>query len=115
MWSGTSQLNAKNSMQSKAPEYLSKEVHVLGTWSFQVIFKNTENYTNKIHYFQQGKNDSVQILSHSDSNSLVIFCVSFYGFVFTVSTTTWPASWEICTLVRKQQLEMEMEQQTGTK
>ena len=31
LWSGTSQLNTKNSMQSKAPEYLSKEVHVLGT------------------------------------------------------------------------------------
>ena len=29
--------------------------------------------------------------------------------------TTWPASWEICMQVRKQQLEMDIEQQTGTK
>ena len=29
--------------------------------------------------------------------------------------TTWPASWEICMQVRKQQLELDMEQQTGTK
>ena len=29
--------------------------------------------------------------------------------------TTWPASWEICILVRKQQLELDMEQQTGSK
>ena len=29
--------------------------------------------------------------------------------------TTWPASWEICMLVRKQQLELDMEQQTGSK
>ena len=29
--------------------------------------------------------------------------------------TTWPASWEICTQVRKQQLEVDMEQQTGAK
>ena len=29
--------------------------------------------------------------------------------------TTWPASWEICMQVRKQQLEMDMEQQTGSK
>ena len=29
--------------------------------------------------------------------------------------TTWPASWEICTQVRKQQLEMDMEPQTGSK
>ena len=29
--------------------------------------------------------------------------------------TTWPASWEICMHVRKQQLELDMEQQTGSK
>ena len=27
----------------------------------------------------------------------------------------WPASWEICMQVRKQQLELDMEQQTGSK
>ena len=31
------------------------------------------------------------------------------------SQTTWPASWEICIQVREQQLELAMEQQTGTK
>ena len=29
--------------------------------------------------------------------------------------TTWPASWEICMQVRKQHLELDMEQQTGFK
>ena len=29
--------------------------------------------------------------------------------------TTWPASWEICMQVRKQQLELDMEQQTESK
>ena len=29
--------------------------------------------------------------------------------------TTWPASWETCMHVRKQQLELDMEQQTGSK
>ena len=29
--------------------------------------------------------------------------------------TTWPSSWEICMQVRKQQLELDMEQQTGSK
>ena len=29
--------------------------------------------------------------------------------------TTWPASWEICMQARKQQLELDMEQQTGFK
>ena len=28
---------------------------------------------------------------------------------------TWPASWEICMQVKKQQLELDMEQQTGPK
>ena len=29
--------------------------------------------------------------------------------------TTWPASWKICMQVREQQLELDMEQQTGSK
>ena len=29
--------------------------------------------------------------------------------------TTWPAPWEVCMQVRKQQLELDMEQQTGSK
>ena len=28
---------------------------------------------------------------------------------------TWPASWEICMQIKKQQLEVDMEQQTGSK
>ena len=30
-------------------------------------------------------------------------------------TDHWPAFWEICVQVRKQQLELDMEQQTGSK
>ena len=46
------------------------------------------------------------------------------GFVFLLGgkfwkrweyQTTWPSSWEICMQVRKQQLELDMEQQTGSK
>ena len=29
--------------------------------------------------------------------------------------TTWPASWEICMRVKKQQLELDMEQRAGSK
>ena len=29
--------------------------------------------------------------------------------------TTWPTSWKICMQVKKQQLELDMEQQTGSK
>ena len=31
------------------------------------------------------------------------------------SQTTWPVSWETCMQVRKQQLELDMDQQTGSK
>ena len=32
-----------------------------------------------------------------------------------IPETTWPVSWETCIQVRKQQLELNMEQQTGSK
>ena len=32
-----------------------------------------------------------------------------------IPDTTWPASWETCMQVRKEQLELDMEQQTGSK
>ena len=56
------------------------------------------------------------------------FCFIYYAKVFDSADhncgkffnrweyqTTWPASWVICTQVRKQQLELDMEQQTGSK
>ena len=59
----------------------------------------------------------------------VYFCFIDYAKALTVWTTTktgkflkrweyqttWPASWEICMQVRKQQLELDMEQQIGSK
>ena len=32
-----------------------------------------------------------------------------------IAQTTWPVSWEICMQVKKQQLELDMKQQTGSK
>ena len=58
----------------------------------------------------------------------IYFCFIDYAKVFVWITincgklwkrwecqTTWPTSWEICMQVRKQQLELDMEQQTGSK
>ena len=58
----------------------------------------------------------------------IYFCFIDYAKVFVWITincgkfwnrweyqTTWPASWEICMQARKQQLELDMEQQTGSK
>ena len=59
----------------------------------------------------------------------IYFCFNDYAKSLTVWTnkklwkilkemeyqTTWPAFWEICMEVRKQQLELDIEQQTGSK
>ena len=59
----------------------------------------------------------------------IYFCFIFYvkAFAVWITTncgnffqrweyqTTWPASWEICMQVKKQQLELDMEQWTGSK
>ena len=58
----------------------------------------------------------------------IYFCFIDYAKAFVWTTTncgkffkrweyqtTWPVSWEICMQVRKQQLELDMKQQTGSK
>ena len=47
----------------------------------------------------------------------IYFCFIDYAKAFdcVYHQTTWPASWEVCMQVRKQQLELDMEQQTGSK
>ena len=47
----------------------------------------------------------------------IYFCFTDYAKSFDCVEyqTTWPTSWEICMQVRKQQLELDMEQQTGSK
>ena len=47
----------------------------------------------------------------------IYFCFTDYAKSFDCVEyqTTWPASWEICMQVRKQQLELDMEQQTASK
>ena len=50
-------------------------------------------------------------------NSLILWITTNSGIFFKRSEyqTTWPASWETYMQVRKQQLELDMEQQTGSK
>ena len=47
----------------------------------------------------------------------IYFCFTDYAKSFDCVEykTTWPASWESCMQVRKQKLELDMEQQTGSK
>ena len=63
-----------------------------------------------------------------DFQKNISFCFTDYAkFDFWITTncgkfwkrwdyqTIWPASWEICMQVKKQQLELDMDQQTGSK
>ena len=47
------------------------------------------------------------------------YCVEYINFgifwKWWEYQTTWPASWEICMQVRKQQLELDVKQKTGSK
>ena len=47
---------------------------------------------------------------------LTVWITTLYGKFFKrwEYQTTWPTSWEICIQVKKQQLELDMEQQTGS-
>ena len=77
------------------------------------------NQTANIHWF-------IEKASKFQNN--IYFCFIDYTKAFVWITTnsgkffkwweyqtTWPASWEICVQVKKQQLEPDMEQQTGSK
>ena len=62
------------------------------------------------------------------SQKIIYFCFIDYAKAFDCvdhnkleilkemgNQTTWPASWDICMQVRKEQWELDMEQQTGSK
>ena len=71
---------------------------------------------------------SAESLKKQEFQKTIYFCFTDYAKAFACVDhnkleflkrweyqTTWPSSWEICMQVRKQQLELDMEQQTGSK
>ena len=58
-----------------------------------------------------GKIQKAKVLQASGTTEILIHCWQDYEMV----QTTWPASSEICMQVKRQQLELDMEQQTGSK
>ena len=49
------------------------------------------------------------------SSTLSVTSLAVLNYPAWENQTTWPACWEICMQVKKQQLELDMEQQTGSK
>ena len=113
-----------------------------GSLSFWLLFcipSRTRNKSANHDYFTSlkyqrkwftGKNVPVQISKKQESSGktpisalltmpkpltvwIIINCGKFWK--RWAYQTTWPASWETCMQVRKQQLELDMEQQTGSK
>ena len=83
---------------------------------------------------EKAKEPEIKLLTSAGSSKKqesskkhIYFCIIDYAKAFDCvdhnklwkilkdGNTTWPASWEICMQVRKQQLELDMEQQTGSK
>ena len=64
-------------------------------------------------YFQVGSFADILTIPRKCSSNWILWKDSFRK--RGEYQTTWPASWEICMQVREQQLELDMEQQTGSK
>ena len=67
-----------------------------------------------LHLFAMKFIDYAKAFDCVDHNKLWKILKEFSG-ILKEYQTTWSASWEICMQVRKQQLELDMEQQTGSK
>ena len=90
---------------------------------FKLVLEQAEEPEIKLPTFAE----SWKTLEEFQKN--IYFCFTDYAKPLTVRFTikcgkfwkrweyqaTWPASWETCMQVRKQQLELDMEQQTGSK
>ena len=59
--------------------------------------------------------DYAKAFDYVDHNKLWKILQEFFFFNYQKYQTIWPASWEICMQVKKQQLELDMEQQSGSK
>ena len=104
-------------LQASLQQYVNHELH-----DVQACFKKgrgTRDQIANIHW----------IIEKAEFQKNMHFCFIDYAKAFIVwitikcgkffkrweYQTLWPASWEICMQVRKQQLELDMEQPTGSK
>ena len=89
--------------------------------------KDNEGYEIPVELFQILKDDAIKVLYFSRKTStstllttpkpLIVWITTNFGKFFKTweYQATLPAFWEICMQVKKQQLELDMEQGTGSK
>ena len=108
-------------LQAKFQQYMNRELRDVQP-GFRKNRRNRDKIANihwiieKARAFQKKKKKSPRALLPMPKPLTVwitINCGKF--FKRWEHQHTWPASWEICMQVRKQQLELDMEQQTGSK
>ena len=78
----------------------------------------TSIFLKKISILVLSSKNKIMVLSHISNQSYTQSMSSRHWEKFLKRweyQTTWPASWETCMQVRKQQLELDMEQWTGSK
>ena len=98
-------------LQARLQQYVNHKLP-----DFQAAFRKAEEpEINCLHLLDHWKSKRVP---ESHLQLLYWLCKSLWLWKIAKSwvyQTTWPASWETCMQVRKQQLELDMEQQTGSK
>ena len=85
---------------------------------FKLVLEKAEEPENKLSTFAgSSKKQEFQknIYFCFIDYSKAFDCVNHNKLCKILKETTWPASWETCMQVRKQQLELDMEQQASSK
>ena len=81
--------------------------------------RGTRDQITNIHWITEKARDIHKIIYCFIDSAKAVHCVNHNKLRKILKRweyqTTWPASWETCMQVRKQQLELDMEQQTGSK
>ena len=103
-------------LQARLKQYVNWELP-----DFQAGFRKgrgTRGQTTNIHWIVEKarefqKNIYFCFIDYAKAFWITINCGKFWK--RWEHQTTWPASWETCMQVRKQQLELDMKQQTGSK
>ena len=105
-------------LQAKLQQYMNDELPDIST-GFRKGGGTRDQIAN-IHWIIEKAREFQEIIYVCFSDSikpLIVWITTVCGKFFKrwEYQTTWPASWETCEQVRKQQLELDMEQQTGSK
>ena len=99
-------------LQAKLQQYMNHELPDVSTWdqiaNIRWIIEKAREFQKNIYFWFIDYAKTLDCVDHNQLWKILKEYQSEYQ-------TTWPASWEIYMQIRKQQLELDMEQQTGCK